>query len=79
MRRKRRSKGRSRIAAPNVGSWIRTGLWALPIYGLLLSIVGLTIGVAQTLAAILIIVSGAWSTMREPSTGPTGAVQPRVS
>jgi hypothetical protein len=23
------------MAAPNVGSWVRTGLWTLPIYGLL--------------------------------------------
>jgi hypothetical protein len=25
------------MAAPNVGSWIRIGLWALPLYGLLTS------------------------------------------
>jgi hypothetical protein len=24
------------MAAPNVGSWIRIGLWALPLYGLLI-------------------------------------------
>jgi hypothetical protein len=23
------------MAAPDVGSWVRTGLWALPLYGLL--------------------------------------------
>jgi hypothetical protein len=57
--------------------------WAGVLYaptGLLLSIVGLTIGAAQTLASILIIVSGAciaWSAMRRPSSEPT--VQPRVS
>ena len=59
--------------------------WAGVLYaptGLLLSIVGLMIGAAQTLAAILIIASGAWiawSAMRQPSTGPTEAAQPRVS
>ena len=53
--------------------------WAGVLYaptGLLLSILGLAIGAAQTLAAILIIVSGAWiawSAMRQPSTGPTEA------
>lgn len=59
--------------------------WAGVLYapaGLLLSIVGLTIGAAQTLAAILIIVSGAWiswSAMRRSPTRPTEAAQPRVS
>jgi hypothetical protein len=59
--------------------------WAGVLYaptGLLLSIAGLMIGAAQTLAAILIIASGAWiawSAMRQPSTGPTEAAQPRVS
>jgi hypothetical protein len=59
--------------------------WAGVLYapaGLLLSIVGLAIGAAQTLAATLIIASGAWiawSAMRQPSTGSTEAAQPRVS
>ena len=59
--------------------------WAGVLYapaGLLLSIVGLAIGAAQTLAATLIIVSGAWiawSAMRQPPTGSTEAAQPRVS
>jgi hypothetical protein len=59
--------------------------WAGVLYaptGLLLSIVGLTMGAAQTLAAVLIIASGAWiawSAMRQPSTEPREEVHLRVS
>lgn len=50
--------------------------WAGVLYaptGLLISIVGLAIGEAQTLGSILIIISGgwiAWTAMRRPSTEP---------
>ena len=61
--------------------------WAGVLYaptGLLISIVGLAIGEAQTLGSILIIVGGswiAWSVMRRPPTEPveTAAQPSRVS
>jgi hypothetical protein len=60
--------------------------WAGVLYaatGLLISILGLTIGAAQTLGSILIIIGGgwmAWSVMRRPSNEPMEAApQPRVS
>jgi hypothetical protein len=59
--------------------------WAGVLYaptGLLLSIVGLAIGEAQTLGSILIIVGGgwiAWTAMRRPSAGAADVqAQPRV-
>jgi hypothetical protein len=60
--------------------------WAGVLYaatGLLISILGLTIGAAQTLGSILLIIGGgwmAWSVMRRPSNEPMEAApQPRVS
>jgi|SRR5215210_106274 len=59
--------------------------WAGVLYaptGLLISILGLTIGASQTLGALLIIVSGtwiSWSAVRQPSGGAAGSqAQPRV-
>lgn len=59
--------------------------WAGVLYaptGLLISILGLMIGQAQTLGALLVIISGGWvfwSAMRRPATDPVEATQPRVS
>lgn len=59
--------------------------WARVLYaptGLLISIVGLMIGQAQTLGALLVIISGGWifwGAVRRPVTDPVEATQPRVS
>jgi hypothetical protein len=59
--------------------------WAGVLYaptGLLISILGLMIGPAQTLGALLVIISGGWvfwSAMRRPVTDSVEATQPRVN